>query len=239
MPSLAHMGSRPALAGVLLVVAGAAPARVGAQDLGVRVDGIAAVIGGPAPSADVEVILRSDVELRARMALAGGDTTELPLGPLPLNLLAATLREIVGEHLIAREARKLQAATAGASERAAEHARLVLALGGGARVQALFTALGADPAELDAAAERRALVSAFLRANLEGATVVTDAQVERVLASEHADGEVPTTPDARELERRAIRARLSREALDRAIERWVSVLGARTTVQIHADYDGE
>ena len=36
--------------------------------------------------------------------------------------------------------------------------------------------------------------------------------------------------------RSALRARLSREALDRTIERWVNVLRARTSVRVYVQY---
>ena len=74
-----------------------------------RVEGIAAFVGGTAPGNDTVAILRSDVTLHARLALAQ-ETARLPTGPLPAPLLAAALDEIIGEVLIAREADRLRAA---------------------------------------------------------------------------------------------------------------------------------
>lgn len=75
---------------------------------GVRADGIAAVIGGSAPGPSVDVILRSDVELRARIALSGQSERATGFEPLPLPLLRAALDQLVGEALIAREAERVR-----------------------------------------------------------------------------------------------------------------------------------
>jgi hypothetical protein len=99
-------------------------------------------------------------------------------------------------------------------------------------LQALLAELSASADELDAIARRRALVGAFLSANLEGVTVVTDAEVERAYAEERG---APEGPD-REAALTELRARLAREALDRTIERWVAVLRSRTPVRVHVSY---
>ena len=52
----------------------------------VRLDGLAAVVGGEGPGPGVDVILRSDVELRARIALSGRTRGPLPLGAIPAGL---------------------------------------------------------------------------------------------------------------------------------------------------------
>lgn len=215
------------------VAAGAG--RAWADVASVRVDGVAALVGGASPGPGVDVILRSDVELRARMALSGRTASELPLGRLPAPLLKATLAEIVGEHLLAREARRVQVGNASASDRATERAQLVRGAGGDERMAALLRALGVGADEIDAIADRRALVAAFLRANLEGTTVVPTAELERAWETERER----IAPEERANALKALRARLARDALDRAIARWVGVLTARTTVETYADYDTE
>ena len=145
------------------------------------------------------------------------------------------LDEIIGEHLIAREAHRVQAANPSRVDVARERARLVRSAGGQERLERLLGALSARDDELGAIAERRALVAAFLNANLEGATVVTAGEVERAYAhwlTEHgtAQGEAPEAVKAR------LRARLSRESLARTIERWVRVLRARMQVRVYAKY---
>jgi len=214
---------------------------VGAQQA-VRLDGLAAVVGGEGPGAGVDVILRSDVQLRARIALAGRLRGALPTGAIPPGLLNATLEEIVGEHLIAREARRVQAASPSRADVSREYRRLVRSAGGRARMKALLSALSARPRELDEVAERRALVAAFLSANLEGATAVSASEVERAYAAWQAE-QAKQGPSVTETEaaspaavRARLRARLSKEALTRTIQRWVRVLRARMPVRVYARF---
>jgi hypothetical protein len=99
-------------------------------------------------------------------------------------------------------------------------------------MQALLEALGAAEDELDVIAHRRALVGAFLSANLQGVTVVTDSEVERAL---DAEAEAYAGLD-RESAQNELRARMSRQALGGAIERWVTVLRTRTPVRLYVQY---
>lgn len=195
----------------------------------VRIDGVAAVIGERGESPDV--VLRSDVELRARIELSGQVGAPF-VGPLSPAVLQASLQEMIGEHLIAREARRVQAARPGPAELAGERRRLTTTAGGQQTLDALLQALGANPAELTAVVERRALVAAFLKANLEGATVVTDAEVAREYDA-HAD-RFADVDRAQALAR--IRNELARDVLHRTIQRWVTVLRARTAVRVYAAY---
>jgi len=195
----------------------------------VRIDGVAAVIGERAE--DPGVILRSDVELRARITQTGRVGAPV-LGELPAWVLADSLREMIGEYLIAREARRVQAAKPGPAELASERRRLAATAGGEAALRALLEAVGASEAEIDAVVERRALVAAFLRANLEGVTVVTDAEVMREYEA-HPERH-PELDRAEALKR--IRGELAREVLHKTIERWVTVLSARTVVRVYVGY---
>jgi hypothetical protein len=199
----------------------------------VRIDGLAALVGGLTPGPDVAAILRSDVELRARLALSARATDEVVMGELPQSLLRATLDALIGEHLIAREAQRVRVAQPGRRRVALERKRIERAAGGTDRVHALLAKMGATNDELDAIAERRALVGAFLQANLEGETVVTNAQVER----EYTQREAQFEGRPRREVLRELRAELARRALDAAVHRWVEMLGKRTPVRIHADYD--
>lgn len=197
----------------------------------VRLDGVAAVVGAAAPGPAADVVLQSDVELRARLSLLSRAEEPSELSPLPRSLLRATLAEIVGELLIAREARRLQAATPSSNDVERERVRLLRAAGGQGRVAELLLALSAGEDELLAIARRRALVAGFLSANLEGVTEITDAALDQALLAEPALLEDRT----REQARAELRARLSREALDRTIARWVAVLRARTEVHLYAE----
>lgn len=194
-----------------------------AQALPVRLDGIAAIVGALAPAPGADIVLHSDIELRARLALAAETGSgELSIGQLPEALLNASLQEILGELLIAREARRVQIALPTGAEAQREKDRLVRAAGGAARMATLLSDLGAREEELDAIARRRVLVAAFLRVNLEGVTTVTQAELEQALSS-RAEGT--------SLEQ--LRADLAKAALERAVKRWVVMLRARIPVRVY------
>lgn len=200
----------------------------------VRVDGLAAVVGGLTPGPGTETILRSDVALRARITWAGEGGALQPLEPLPDALLHATLQQMIRESLIAREAQRVRVASPSDAEVARALQRLQHAAGGAERLSRLVEALGATTQELEAIARRRVRVAAFLKANLEGVTVVTDAEVERFLQREEHD----LNAEDPEIVRQRARALLARSALDRAVERWVRVLKDRVPVRIYASWAG-
>lgn len=197
----------------------------------VRVEGVAALVGGTTAGPGVAVILRSDVDLRARIALVR-EARELPLGPLPGPLLAAALEELVGEVLIEREADRLRAGRPSDAEITREVHRLERDAGGIERLDALLTALGVPRAEVEATARRRAYVSAFLRANLEGSTVVSDAQVDRAYES----GGHPFVGRPLDDVREPLRMWMTQRALRRDVRRWIEVLRSRTAVRVVAEW---
>lgn len=216
-----------------LTLLSATPGRVSAQATLHRVEGIAAVVGeiGQAQT----IILRSDVDLRARMRLAGRtDAGALPLGPIPLDLQVATLEELVGETLIAMEAARVQIGAPTERDIARERARLTTLAGGPARLQELLAALGADVAEVEASALRRASVAVFLVANLD-ASLPSDAEVERV----YEGGRHPFAGQPLDDVREALRAYLMQSKLETAVQRWVGTLRDRVTVRVHADFQPE
>jgi hypothetical protein len=218
----------------------------------VRVDGIAAIVGGAEPGELQRTILRSDVELRARLALLGHDVNRALLGELPASLLAASLQELLGEQLIAAEAERVQIAKPRPVEVAREQQNVVREAGGWRALGQLLARFDIQESELEDMARRRALISAFLRANLEGATVVTENQVDERLRADAAraagaepgresntkpgePGVVAAASDP--AVRAAARAAISNEALMRNIERWVRVLRARTRVRVFATFE--
>jgi hypothetical protein len=200
--------------------------------LATRIDGVAAAVGG-ASGESAELILQSDVELRARMLLLGRDREQALHGELPSGLLSAALRELIGEKLISREAERVQITRPTQAMVQQEKSRLLSSAGGAERVWSLLDRIGASPSELDAMAERRALVGAFLRANLEGTTVITDREIEQHIARDPARyaGRNPASVRAE------VRALLARASLARNIERWVRVLRARVSVRIYAAFE--
>lgn len=203
-----------------------------AQGSTVRVEGIAAIVGANTPRADAKVILRSDVDFRARLRLIREAPGQPHLGELPRGLLRATLDELIGEALIAREAERVQVATPTSADIRRERERLEQLAGGAESFAALVRALGSSERELEAMSRQRALVSVFLEANLEGAATVSDARIDAVFAS----GEHPFLGQELEDVRGAMRVWLTREALDAAVTRWIQVLRERTRVRELAGY---
>jgi len=195
----------------------------------VRVDGLAAVVGGLTPGAGADTLLRSDVELRVRVRLAGqAPQSPLPLGALPAGLVRATLDELVGELLIAREAARVRIRPPLPAEVQREREHIESEAGGAERLTELLRVLGAAATEIDVMARRRAAVSAFLTANLEGTTEISDAEVERIYLS----GEHPFVDMTLDEAREPVRIWAAQAALERAVARWVGVLRARTPFRI-------
>lgn len=195
-----------------------------------RVEGVAAWVG-PSGRPGSVAILRSDVVLRARMRLAGR-VGRAQADALPAALLRAALDELVGEVLIEREADRLHAARPSDAEVAEERARLAREAGGPEVLAALVEELGADDEELDRIARRRSYVDAFLRANLEGTTEVSDAQVERAYAA----GDHPFAGRPLEDVREPLRAWIQQRILSRDVARWIEVLRGRTSVRVLAEW---
>lgn len=215
------------LAAVLTLGSWSLPAH--AQTLG---DGIAAIVGADTPRADALVILHSDVDFRARLRLIREQPGRPHLGPLPRGLLHATLDELIGEALIAREARRLQLPSPTQRQLRDERRRLEQLAGGRDSFLSLVGALGVTEDEIRAVVRRRALVSSFLEANLEGAASVSDERIEEVFAS----GQHPFIGQELGEVREAMRVWLATAALEEAVARWVQVLRSRTTVRVLAPY---
>ncbi|MCB9597766.1 MAG: hypothetical protein H6719_33925 [Sandaracinaceae bacterium] len=222
----------PRLGMAVLLLALVAPSRAAAQVPGsrTRVEGIAAWVGGVGRTG-ASPILRSDVVLRARMRL-GGQTGRVEMGPLPPALLRAALDELIGEVLIEREADRLRATRPSDAEVLEERARIDREAGGATVLNELLRRLAAAPEEIDAVARRRAYVDAFLRANLEGNTEITDTQVDRAFEA----GDHPFVGRDLEAVREVLRAWLQQRLLARDVARWIEVLRSRTTVRVLAEW---
>ncbi|MCB9600182.1 MAG: hypothetical protein H6721_01665 [Sandaracinus sp.] len=195
-------------------------------------DGVAAIVGAPVPRADAIVLLHSDVDFRARLRLTRELGGQVPRGPVPPDLLRASLDELVGEALIAREARRVQVGIPGAAALREERRALESLAGGVEAFSALMVALGATEMEIAAMVERRAMVRLFLDANLRGGTQIEDAEVVALYeSSEH-----PFLGQELDEVREPLRAILRRRRIENAVARWIEVLRGRTVVRMVAPY---
>ncbi len=192
-----------------------------------EIDGIVAIVGGHTPGPLTQIVLRSDVELRARLAIAAR-SPGLPTFELPSALLAATLQELIGELLIAREAERLHAPEPTETQIEQHRQELVRSLGGEERFARFIATYDVLDDEIQAITRRRAFIDMFLRANLEGSTLISDAQLTEVYES----GAHPFADRPLEEVRDALRAWLGAAALSRDVARWIDVLRSRTPVRI-------
>lgn len=195
-------------------------------------DGVAAVVGAATPQAEADVLLHSDVDFRARLRLTRELGGRVPRGPVPPELLRASLDELVGEALIAREARRVQVGVPSSQALRDERRALADLAGGVESFAAVVSTLGATETELAAMVERRALVRLFLDANLRGGTQISDAEV----AALHASGEHPFLGQELDEVREPLRALLRRRRIETAVARWIEVLRGRTVIRLVAPY---
>ncbi|MCC7540147.1 MAG: hypothetical protein IT379_28270 [Deltaproteobacteria bacterium] len=198
------------------------------------VDGVVALIGGDAPGPGVDVVLLSDVELRAQLALPAAEGLPVPAS-LPAALLSATLDQLIAESLIYREARRLRAPAPSPAMVLAARRRMAATVGGERALARLAAALGVDDQEIGAIATRRAMVDGYLRANLETTTAITEGAIDDAIG--RVESEAPESQGALEGEpaeeyRERVRAQLARRALERGVQRFVEALRERTTVRI-------
>jgi hypothetical protein len=232
------MRLRAGLLGLLVACAlGAwspAQARAEARVLGtpLLLDGLAALVGGTTPGEGVLVILRSDVELRARLSLLAAGGLDAALAPLAPALLKATLEELLGEALIAIEATRLGLPAPSANELADARTALVPASASEQSFRELLGDLGVSSTELDDIARRRALVGAFLAANLEG--MLTPSESELVRAYQAEDHPFHDEPLSAVRERFA--AWLAQKRLREAVSRWVLSLKERMPHRVLATF---
>ncbi len=188
-------------------------------------EALVAVVGGQTPSSTTDVLLLSDVELAAHLALARSGSAEP--APTPA-LLQAALEQLIGETLIRREAARLRADEPTVDEVDRQRDVLERSVGGAETLDRLLAALGATRPEIDAIARRRAAVERFLGANLEGAIEVTDADIERA----YREMAHPFLDRPLEEVRESLRAWLRIARLDQDVTRWLAALRRRTSVHV-------
>ena len=198
----------------------------------VRIDGVAAYVGGTSPGEGVRIILQSDVELRARLALFNGGSGNALSDLATPELLRATLSELLGEALIAVEAVRLGLSAPSAREVREQRMRMAAAGRGERAFNELVDALEIPAEELDEIAKQRALVGAFLAANLEGTIDVSESELLRAYETE--DHPFQGLPYAAERARFA--AWLQQKRLEEAVGRWVLSLKERIPHRVLATF---
>jgi hypothetical protein len=172
-------------------------------------------------------LLRSDIELRARLSLLRAGADSAAFGPLPSSLLRASLDEAIGEALIASESQRLSLTRPSAEDVRLERQRLALGVGGEAKLTELVRTLGVEPRELDAMAERRAVVRAFLTANLEGTLEITPSELQKA----YLEPGHPFADEPFDVVREQLRAWLVQRRIEAAVARWVESLRQRTPLR--------
>lgn len=185
-------------------------------------DRVVAVVGGRSPGPGVRLVLHSDVDLRARLALLADGDPDALTRTLPNSLEAAVLSQILGELMLATEAERLSMAPPEPAALALERGRLALSVGGERALLAAIDALQVPPEELAAVVSLRATVGGFLDANLERISV-SDADVTAALAE---------LPEAERDDPEQVRARLRQERIEAAVASWVTTLAQRVTHRV-------
>jgi len=214
-----------ALCGALLLPpAPAARAELTALGEPERVDGVAAFVGGRAPGEGVLLIMRSDVELRARLSLLAAGAADPVHAPLPQDLLRATLGELLGETLIVIEASRLSIAMPTADDLLEQRLRLAAADSSAIGLPALISTWGLSEGELGEIARRRAMVGAFLAANLEGTLQASETELLRAFQSEEHPFAGEPFAEARE----QFSMWYTQKRLQESVARWVVSLKDRT-----------
>lgn len=194
----------------------------------VRVDGTVAVVTTD-DDRDPVLVLRSDLELRVRLRLAGEATIEEPERvTIDEALLRDAFREAVSEALLYAEAQRVQVAPPSQPMLDAEWRRFFQSVGGASRLDRVRRALGADEAEISTLVEQRAWIGAFLEANLRGSDDVDAETVERVFAS----GEHPFTSLSLAEAREPLRVWIRSSRVELAVRAWVESLRSRARVVI-------
>ena len=188
-------------------------------------EALVAVVGARTPSQGASVVLASDVELVAALALARGGVASAT--PTPA-LLQAALDQIIGEVLIRREALRLGAVSPSPEAIAQQRDALERSIGGAAALDALLSRLHAGRDEIEVLAERRAVVEQFLGANLEGASAVTEADIEEA----YLEAAHPFAGRPLDEVREALRVWLRVTLVDAYVARWLETLRGRTDVNV-------
>lgn len=195
----------------------------------VRVDGTVAMVAPADQERAPTIVLVSDIELHARLRLAGESSIEAPeRGPLDDLLFRDAFREVIAETLLYMEAQRVQVAPPTQAMIDAEWQRFLQSVGGATRLDRVRRSLGVPEEEISVLVEQRAWIAAFLEANLRGSDDVDAETVERVYAS----GEHPFTALSLEEARDPLRAWIRTSRVELAVRAWIDALRGRARVVI-------
>lgn len=183
-------------------------------------EGVVAWVGGEGPGRSARPILRSDVDL---IAWLSGRT---PVGERPSrDALRDSLSVLVREWIVWLEAQRLGEPSPSERELRAERRRLLERVGGADQVLSELERIGVGNLELQAVAERRATVGAFLARTVRGRDVSEQEVEQRIASAQHPF----VGTDASQV-RSAVRVWLQRQQHEQAIGRWVRALAQRSPV---------
>lgn len=193
----------------------------------VRVDGIAAIVGGTAPRTGTVVLYASDVELDAWLERArrhpDGLISDERLTPAELT---AARERLVGAALLALEASRLRLDDLGEAQLAAAWRRFFERHGGARVIEGVVARLGLGNDELERYVRRQGVARAFILASSEQGGLVTDAELEDAFAR----GEHPYVGMDLDTVREAFRAFLLERRIEDETLRWTERLRLRVPV---------
>lgn len=223
-----HARLRGAVCASLLVV-GSTLFSAEAHAERVRLDGIAAVVGGATPRAGTVVVYASDVELDAWLERArrdaGGDVAE---GRLSAQELSAARERLIGRSLLVLEASRLRLDDLDEPQLAAAWRRFFERHGGARAVEAVVARLGLGNDELERYVRREGVARSFVLANSELGAIVSDAELD----AEWARGDHPYVGMDRDTVREAFRTYVLDRRIEDETERWIERLRLRVPVVV-------
>jgi len=221
-----HGSSRARRSGLTLTLALAfsAAASVALAER-VRLDGIAAIVGGTSPSAAAVVLLHSDVELEVVLgrARSGADTST----PATNDEREAARERLIGRALLVHEAKRLRLDVVDDAHRTVEWRRFFELHGGARAVEAIASHLSLGPDELDRYVEADVIARGFALASAEQGGVVTEAEIEATFES----GQHPFVGMDLESVREPLRALLLERRIETESVRWIERLRERVVVR--------
>lgn len=191
----------------------------------VRVDGIAAIVGGTAPGPGDIVILHSDVDLEVFLARA---RSGVPLDASASADERESARErLIGRALLVHEAMRLRLDDVDASRLQVEWRRFFERHGGARSVEAVASRIGVAADELDPYVRADAIARGFALSGADQGGVVTDLEIEAAWEI----GDHPFVGMDLDSVREPLRALLIERRVETESARWIERLRERVVVR--------